>query len=532
MGRFDAFTSKDFIEQVSILGSLDPARDHDSIPDIVALLGRIPEHEAIVLVMKDTLKKLFSGSETSTVRHLADGDREIQKICIEVAGRERFASATAALKAIERQASERKHYRIVFEVMKTLAQIRPEESIDLFRKHADHEDSLIASLCIETLGALNDAQSLERMHGIIMEAEDDSQGGLCDLPTASAVRTLGTFQGRDAVAFFITILHHRNPGVRRVIHEELSRKGAQAVDALREVFRGDSSDAKIFAANILGLIGSKEAADVLVQALDTNRDAHPNIRYAVYEALGCTPGMAGLVCLADGLEETDGIVLLAVVTALDMRLNQSILDRISETIRMGTGHGRKLVQAIVASGAMHIFEGLYRADEAIASMLLEEIGISGIGEHLAGYRAILEGMDSHRAKSDLRMIDGLPVKEGERRILAVDDSKAMLNFYKGVAASLGMGISTAMNGKEALDVIALEERFDLIITDMNMPVMDGVEFTGHVRRDPALSEIPIIMITTESERSQEDLARKAGVTHFMQKPFDAEKLMERITGCL
>jgi CheY-like chemotaxis protein len=532
MSRLNEFESKDFVEQVSILGSLDQSREYASIPDIIALLEKIPKHEAIVLVMRDTLKKLFSGSEEYTGQYLTSDNRDIQKICIEVAGRNKFVSTAAALKSIAIQASDRKEDRTLFEVITALSQLKPEESIDLFRKNMDHEDSLISSLCIDILGSLNDAPAFERMRRIISEAESDSHNGLCDLPTGSAIKALSRFQGKDATSFFISILHHKNPGVRRVIHYELSCKGLEAVDALNKVFQTDSIDSKIFAANILGLIGTKEATDVLVKALDTNRGAHPNIRFAIYDALGSTPGMSGLVCLADGLMETDQMVLLAVVSSLGMHLNQWILDKITEMIKKGTDHGKMLIQAIIASGTMNIFEGLYRADEAIASMLIEEMKRSGDREHIEQSMEIFKGIGSARAQADMQILKGISVEGEGLHILAVDDSKTMLNFYKSVVASLGMNISTALNGKEALDIIATGKRFNLIITDMNMPVMDGVEFTRNVRSDPTFSDIPIIMITTETERSQQDLARKAGVTHFMQKPFDAEKLQERITACL
>ncbi len=531
MNRLHDFDSKDFVEQVSILGSLDPKKDYDSIPDIISLLDKIPKHEAIVLVMSDTLKKLFSSSEAYTARYLTSDNRDVRKICIDVAGRNRFASTAAVLETIARQASDGKDYRTLFEVITALSRIEPEKSVELFRNYVDHEDPLISSVCIEILGALNDAPTFERMRRMITEAEADSSHGLCNLPTASAIKTLSTFQGKDAIDYLISMLHHTNPGVRRVIHSELSNKGLEAIEALNKVFQTDSVDSKIFAANILGLIGTKEAADALIKALDTNRAAHPNIRFAIYEALGSTPGMSGLVCLADGLMETDRMVLLAVISSLGLHMNQWILNKIIELIKKGTDHGKMLIQAIIASGTLNIFEGLYGADEAIASMLIEEIKGSGDGEHLAQYKKLLAGMDSGRAQADLHILQGLCVEGEGITILAVDDSKAMLNFYKSVAASLGMKITTALNGREALDIIATGKRFNLIITDMNMPVMDGVEFTREVRSVPVFSGIPIIMITTESERSQEDLARKAGVDHFMHKPFDAEKLKEKITSC-
>lgn len=84
----------------------------------------------------------------------------------------------------------------------------------------------------------------------------------------------------------------------------------------------------------------------------------------------------------------------------------------------------------------------------------------------------------------------------EKGLLAADDSKAMLSFYRSIAAEIGFRIMTAMNGKEALDLIESGEEFDLIITDMNMPIMDGIEFTKQLRNSIGYEETPVIMVTT------------------------------------
>ena len=79
----------------------------------------------------------------------------------------------------------------------------------------------------------------------------------------------------------------------------------------------------------------------------------------------------------------------------------------------------------------------------------------------------------------------------------------------------------AANGEEAYDFIENGEEFDIIITDMNMPVMDGMELVTKIRSTSGMEDVPIIMVTTESEVSQQDLASKAGVTAFITKPFRA-----------
>ncbi|MBA4356926.1 MAG: response regulator, partial [Desulfovibrio sp.] len=75
---------------------------------------------------------------------------------------------------------------------------------------------------------------------------------------------------------------------------------------------------------------------------------------------------------------------------------------------------------------------------------------------------------------------------------------------------------------------------DVVITDMNMPVMDGMELVGKLRGSLGYEDVPILMVTTESEGSQRDMATKAGVTAFLTKPFKPDalkaKLMEMLGG--
>lgn len=522
------FGSKNFVEQVSILGVLAQNKDYESIPELADIISRVSRNDAVGLVLRDTLKTLLSGSEDHTVRFLSSENIEVRRICIEVAGQKKFVSAGKALLDLAYQACEEKDSRMLFSVISSLGQLRPEGCIDLFRKCIDHEDSLISSLSIELLGDLQDANSLDRLFGIISLAESDERYEECDLPTASSIKALGKFKGQDVIPFLITKIHHRNPYARRLIHQDLTAYGPEAVKPLAALFSGNDIDEKIFAANILGLIGTREAGDELVKALDKKQADHVNVRFAIYEALGRTSGMTGLVCLTDALSETDQMVLMAVISSLDQQLNQWIIDKIAEAVGKRDDHGRILVKAIVLSRASGIFEGLYLKDKETAALLIDEVVHSGDPEIVSLYAERLKAMGSEQAVADLGKLENLTAKGSGKHILAVDDSKAMLNLYRSIAASMGLSISTAGNGKEALDMLSGREEYCLVITDMNMPVMDGIELIRQIRQDLLHGEVPIIMITTESERSQESLAQKAGATGFLRKPFGPEKLQEMI----
>lgn len=112
------------------------------------------------------------------------------------------------------------------------------------------------------------------------------------------------------------------------------------------------------------------------------------------------------------------------------------------------------------------------------------------------------------------------------RILLVDDSRTIRNIQKNTLAGMGhTDVLEAADGQEALTVLAAQ-RPDLMLVDWNMPNMDGIALVRKVREtDKAL---PMIMVTTEAERSRVMEALKAGVNNYVVKPFTAETLGEKI----
>lgn len=115
-----------------------------------------------------------------------------------------------------------------------------------------------------------------------------------------------------------------------------------------------------------------------------------------------------------------------------------------------------------------------------------------------------------------------------KTVLTVDDSKSMRDLLKLALSSQGFSVIQAEDGVHGLEVLREQARPDVIITDINMPRMDGFEFIEGVRRTDAYRAIPILVLTTESDPTKKDRARKAGATGWVVKPFDATKLADAI----
>jgi two-component system chemotaxis response regulator CheY len=111
-----------------------------------------------------------------------------------------------------------------------------------------------------------------------------------------------------------------------------------------------------------------------------------------------------------------------------------------------------------------------------------------------------------------------------RSILSVDDSKAIRDMIAFTLEPKGFRVVHAADGAEGLARVKAEA-FALIITDLNMPVMNGFEFIENARKHPNGSGVPIVMLTTESKPEMKAKGKAAGATGWLSKPFDADTLV-------
>jgi two-component system chemotaxis response regulator CheY len=110
-----------------------------------------------------------------------------------------------------------------------------------------------------------------------------------------------------------------------------------------------------------------------------------------------------------------------------------------------------------------------------------------------------------------------------KQILTVDDSASIRQMVSFTLTKAGYQVTEAIDGKDGLEK-AGTRRVDLIITDLNMPNMDGIQMIAAIRKLPGYAFTPILMLTTESQVEKKDAGRKAGATGWIVKPFNADQL--------
>ncbi|MBM3785547.1 MAG: response regulator [Acidobacteria bacterium] len=115
------------------------------------------------------------------------------------------------------------------------------------------------------------------------------------------------------------------------------------------------------------------------------------------------------------------------------------------------------------------------------------------------------------------------------KALVIDDSRAIRMILGRTLNNIGWDVSTAGNGREALDLLAKDDRdVKLVLVDWNMPEMNGLEFVKAFRAQPEFENVPLMMVTTETEVDQMLRALEAGANEYVMKPFTDDVIVDKL----
>ena len=122
----------------------------------------------------------------------------------------------------------------------------------------------------------------------------------------------------------------------------------------------------------------------------------------------------------------------------------------------------------------------------------------------------------------------------EPDVLVVDDSAAIRKILQRVLHQTGMAIHTILeagNGEEALAIMN-KQKIGLVLSDINMPKMDGIQLLAALKATPAWRDIPVVMITTEGGETKVGEAVRLGAAGYVRKPFTADQIKEKLAGII
>ncbi len=312
--------------------------------------------------------------------------------------------------------------------------------------------------------------------------------------------------------------------IRNRAKDHLSKIGTKTVPILVENLKERDPDLLIHSLNILGLIGDESAAPAVRKMLN---DDHPdsNVRFAAYEALGLIPSSRSAIRLANGLNDPEEQVRLAAARAIDRNLSDVLLSGIKNLLTNGDYGAQNLVVTLLNAEADNIFNKLIDW-ELFQGQVVDYLPKKAHPQIRDHFLAILK----KRKKDSLAQLIAGGKDRGREKglmIYAVDDSRMMLNIYMKKLSQLDYESATFQFPDRALKAVK-EKKPDLVITDLNMPEINGLQLTEQIRQWYDSSKLPIIMITTQNDLQDMETAHKVGVDVILKKPFEDKELAETI----
>jgi len=500
LGEIDKKTQNRLLYELS-RGEID-----FTVPLLNHLLVTQPDLAAGLPIIRETLISHLIAYPEILLKSLNNPEIADKTVMIETAGELKFEEATPALIALLAETRDSATIRMIID---NLGLIGDPESVSTL---TDYLYSADRDLIIAAIHALGQVGTHTAMHRLAERMGTDNELDLVILGIFADV------QDQVSLDKLNDTLRSHYAHMRIFAKDELIRIGVKAVPVLIENLKEEDSDLLVHTLNVLGDIGD-ESAIMPIRSLLNTLPKNANVRFAAYEALAALPLRKGAYTLAAGLTDREDHVCTAAARAIDRNFNEILAAGIKNMIRPMNEESRHIVKIVVNAQVDNLFLSLAREAyfQEMALMYLPHAH-PDIKQH---YFDLLKEQGSHDFAA---RIEGGEVDRTARvKICAVDDSRMILNIYKATLHELGFEPVLFEFPAGALEWLA-REKPALVLTDLNMPEISGIELTSGIRKVYSREELPVIMVTTQSDVQDHEAASQAGVDHILIKPFNAASL--------
>jgi len=354
---------------------------------------------------------------------------------------------------------------------------------------------------------------------------------------ANMLITLGAAKERQSEKL-AELLSSRFADLRNAAIDRLVAIGPKAIPFVVDCLKSSDDDTVIHSLNILGNIGDLTALPAIVKVI-YDEPKNPNVRFAVYEAMERLPSNKSAISLAQGLTDPVNHVSMAAAKAIDKNLSTILVAGLRNMIDAQDAQSTEVVATLLDSATDNVFDVLLDS-EVFQSYAVKHLAERAHPDIVGHCVELLKKKGLEQLVSQI--LDKLkPQGAGAIRIMAVDDSKTMLKIYMRMVHDMGFAIDAHEYPTKAL-AAAKATKPDLLITDLNMPEMNGVQLSQEIRKVYSSKQLPILMITTQSDiigqamsgkdAGSETAIQKAGIDLVLNKPFEAADLKNAINRLL
>ncbi len=502
-------------------------------------LGSAPESIAFPLLeyllkidisspeLNETLYELILdksyGNTDLVLKYIHQDHRKSRLVFLQAAG---DLMLTDAAPELARVLGEETDKEILIAAVKALGALRLAQYLPTIALAMADPDMEIKQSAIYAMAEMGETKAVDQLFKVIT-GHDES-----DL---LAIEALAGIQDQHALNCLATLLDSTHTHIRDAAIDQLIEIGKKAVPTLTTATRNAEADYMIHLVTTLGYIGDQSALPTLLDIINVS-PKDPNIRQALYEALERLPSTKSAISLVGGLQDGVEAVRMSAARAVDKNLSKVLVAGLKNIVRQEDEEARGAVAALIDAEADNIFNFLL-AETSFVTLARDHVVTKA---DPATRNHFIELLRSKNQEELARSIEeaapvAAPVKrERALEIYVVDDSKMMLKLYQNKLIKLGYRPRMFESPEKALTAVAVFKP-DLIITDLNMPKINGLQLTREIRKKYTRQQLPIIMITTQSDFIQMDenshhesvnetYLNQSGINAVLHKPFTDEEL--------
>ena len=465
------------------------------------------------------------GNTRLVIGYINKNDKKTRLLFLKAAGELQLTGTATALQTI---VARDKDKDILVAAISALGNLRLAESLPFFADLARQADMDIQRAAIFAISEAGTADAADLLIDCIGENEHTNK---------LVVEALADIQQLYALEKLTGLLNSRITLVRDTAIDHLMKLGHKATPVLTNAFQNANANYLVHLLTTLGYIGDPAAVDPILDIVNT-QPSDANIRQAAYEAMERIPSPRTAISLVQGLQDPVEAVRMSAALAIDKNLSKALVAGLRNVVREQSHDSLQAVAALIDSDASNIFNFLVKEDAFLDLARTHILSASNPDTK----KTFLKHMKSIGQKkwADSMNQDTADETPSDKtaQIFVIDDSKMMLKLYTNKLAAIGFKPITFNRPEEAIPRI-LEKKPDLIITDLNMPNISGLELTREIRRKFTRQDLPILMITTQSDFVEEkdgdvnidrSVLTKSGINRLLHKPFTDQEFQD-VIGC-
>lgn len=484
-----------------------------SVPLLMYLLQDLPDLVDEMPIIRETLLSILLAYPEKLVEFLESPKIVDKTELIRLVGELKLETATPKLLEMVVESENEAEIHVIIE---TLGLIGDPESINTLTDYlyAANRELIIAA--VQSLGQMGTPTA---MHRLAERMGTDNEIDYLILSIFAEV------QDQISLEKINETIRSHYAHMRTFAKSELVKIGPKAVPVLIENLTGADPDFLIHTLNVLGDIGD-ESAVLPIRKLLSNEPKSANVRFAAYEALALLPLKKGAYTLTAGLTDSEDHVCVAAARAIDKNFSTILGAGIKNLLRGPENEARHIAKIIVNAQVDNIFLNL--ADD----MVFRELALVYLPHAHKDIRNHYTHLLRQEGQEEFANLISGDTEEAVRpKIVAVDDSRMILNIYKATLHELGYDPVLFEFPASAIEWLSTEKPL-MLLTDLNMPDITGIQLTEKIRDKYTKKLLPVIMVTTQNETKDNEAAYSAGVNAILHKPFNVETLGEAIKSVL